>query len=238
MPGPVIDVDCLSFAYPDGTRALDRVSFQVAAGERVALAGGNGAGKSTLLLHLAGVLDFGHVHGAARVAGLAVEKGNLRRIRRSLGLVFQNPDDQLFCPTIFEDVAFGPRNLGLPADEVSRRVSAALAEVGLAGFERRSPHHLSLGERKRAALATVLAMRPPILALDEPTSMLDGRGRRQTADLLACFDATLLIVTHDLEMIRRLCSRVIVLSSGKVAAAGDPASVLADQAFLESHGLA
>ena len=237
MSEMLVQVENLSFAYPDGTRALDGVSFTVAAGERVALAGPNGAGKSTLLLALSGMLHEG-TDGSIRVAGLLVEKANLGRIRQKLGLVFQNPDDQLFCPTVLDDVAFGPRNMRLPAEEVARRAAAALAAVGLAGFERRSPFHLSLGEKKRAAIATVLSMQPAILALDEPTSMLDPRGRKDVARLLRRLGGTQIIVTHDLPMIADLCHRVVVLSRGRVVADAPPAEALADPAFLELHGLA
>ncbi len=247
MSEPIVQVEDLHFAYPDGTRAIDGVSFQVAEGERVALAGPNGAGKSTLLLHLAGALD-GTASGRIAVAGIDLSRGStasgspprgrVHQVRRLVGLVFQNPDDQLFCPTVFEDVAFGPRNMRLSEDEVRARVGEALAAVGLAGFERRSPLHLSLGEKKRAAIATVLAMRPRILALDEPTSMLDPRGRREVAALLEGLGGTQIVVTHDLDMVRRLCGRVLVISAGRVVADGPPADVFADRSFLETHGLA
>ncbi len=237
MSEPLIQVENLSFAYPDGTQALEGVSFTVAAGERVALAGANGAGKSTLLLLLAGMLQDG-VDGAVHVLGLPLAKPNLRRIRQALGLVFQNPDDQLVCPTVYDDVAFGPRHMHLSEDEVARRTTAALAAVGLSGFDRRSSFHLSLGERKRAAIATVLSMQPGILALDEPTSMLDPRGRKDIARLLRSLGGTQVIVTHDLPMIDELCSRVVVLSHGRVAADGAPGAILGDLAFLEAHGLA
>lgn len=237
MDETLIQVQDLSFAYPDGTRALDDVSFEIAAGERVALAGPNGAGKSTLLLILCGVLHD-QADGSVKVLGLPVEKRNLRQIQQRIGLVFQNPDDQLFCPTIFDDVAFGPRNLGLPHDEVARRADAALAAVGLVGFDRRSPFHLSLGEKKRAAIATVLSMQPDILALDEPTSMLDPRGRREVARLLKGLGGTQIIVTHDLGLIAELCHRVIVLSRGRLVADGPAAGVLGNSTFLELHGLA
>jgi energy-coupling factor transporter ATP-binding protein EcfA2 len=237
MSDELIRVQDLSFTYPDGTRALESVSFTIACGEKVALAGPNGAGKSTLLLLLCGVLHE-HWEGSVEVCGLSLRKGDLRSIRRRLGLVFQNPDDQLFCPTVFDDVAFGPRNMRLSAEEVAGRVQAALSAVGLAGFERRSPFHLSLGEKRRAAIATVLSMRPEILVLDEPTSMLDPRSRRELIALLKGLGGTQITVAHDLGMIADVCDRVIVLSRGKVVADGDPASVLGKASFLEAHGLA
>jgi cobalt/nickel transport system ATP-binding protein len=237
MSEPLIQIDDLSFAYPDGTAALTGVSLHIVAGEKVALAGANGAGKSTLLGLLCGALP-GPWAGTIRAFSLPVEKRHLREIRRRMGMVFQNPDDQLFCPTVFDDVAFGPRNMKLDHDEVHQRVTAALAAIGLAGFERRTSYHLSLGEKKRAAIATVLSMQPDLLALDEPTSMLDPRGRREIRDLLRRLGGTQIVVTHDLAMIRELCSRVVVLSRGQVAADGPPAEVLSDATFLEKHGLA
>jgi len=232
-----IQLEDVSFTYPDGRQALAGVSLRISPGQRVALAGPNGAGKSTLLMLLAGVVE-GRLRGRLSVGGLAVEKRHLPAIRRKLGLVFQDPDDQLFCPTVFEDVAFGPRNLKLGEEEVRLRVESALSAVGLEGFGRRSPFHLSLGEKKRAAIATVLSMRPRILALDEPTSMLDPRGRREVAALLQRLGGTQIVVTHDLDIVRRLCGRVLVLSAGRLVADGPPADVLADESFLQAHGLA
>jgi len=231
---PAIQIDQLSYAYPNGARALDGVTCAVAADEKVGLVGANGAGKSTLLLHLNGVLD-----GSARVRihGLTVERGNLGAVRRMVGMVFQNPDDQLFCPTVAQDVAFGPRNMRLAEAEVAARVERALASVGLAGFGPRNPFHLSLGEKKRAAIATVLSMEPQILVLDEPTANLDPRGRREIAQLLESLGGTQIVATHDLEMVRRLCSRVIVLDRGRIVADGDPDVLLTDEPFLKSTGL-
>jgi cobalt/nickel transport system ATP-binding protein len=236
MDEPVIQVENLSYAYPDGTRALEGISFAVPPGEKTALLGANGAGKSTLLMLLSGVLHEGFT-GRVRILGLEAGRNNLRQIRRRLGLVFQNPDDQLFCPTIRDDVSFGPRNMKVPEADVSVRVAGALAAVGLPGFERRSSFHLSLGEKKRAAIATVLAMRPEILALDEPTSMLDPRGRREVTALLQTLGGTQLIVTHDLDMIAGLCDRALVLSGGRLVADGAAGDILADKALLETHGL-
>ena len=233
-PAWAIEVTALSYAYPDGSPALHELTFSIAKDERLALVGPNGAGKSTLLLHLNGILQS----AAVKVAGLPVTRANLQAVRRKVGLVFQDPDDQLFCPTVFEDVAFGPRNLRLNAAEVEQRVRAALRGVGLEGFEQRGAFHLSVGQKKRAALATVLAMQPEILALDEPTSNLDRRGRRELIALLKRLSGTQVIATHDLELAAEVCGRVIVLEQGRVVAHGDPRTVLSDQAFLLAHGLA
>jgi cobalt/nickel transport system ATP-binding protein len=224
----------LSFAYPDGQEALRGVSLEVAAGEKVAIVGANGAGKSTLLLHLNGVLKG---KGDVRIMGRPLLDGHLSEVRRLVGLVFQNPDDQLFSPTVFEDVAFGPIYMGLPEDEVRRRVERALAQVGMAGYEKRMPHRLSLGERKRVAIATVLAMEPAVLAVDEPTMGLDPRARRRFMELLRTLPQTIIAATHDLYLARDLFPRMIVMDSGRVAADGPTAEILADGALLEQHGL-
>ena len=229
-----VEVEGLSFRYPDGTPALDRLSFTVCAGERVALVGANGAGKSTVLLHLNGLLEG---QGRVTVCGLPVERKNFRAVRQKVGLVFQNPDDQLFCPTVYEDVAFGPRNLDLPEEQVRTRVGESLAAVGLAGFEGRSAYHLSFGQKRRAALATVLALRAELLALDEPTSFLDPKGRRQFIRLLRELGGTQIVATHDFGLVEALCDRVLVLDGGKLVAQGAPASLLRDHVLLEKHGL-
>jgi cobalt/nickel transport system ATP-binding protein len=229
-----VEVEGLSFRYPDGTPALDRVSFTVRAGERVALVGANGAGKSTVLLHLNGLLEG---QGRVTVCGLPVERKSFRAVRQKVGLVFQNPDDQLFCPTVYEDVAFGPRNLDLPEEQVRTRVAESLAAVGLAGFEGRSAYHLSFGQKRRAALATVLALRAELLALDEPTSFLDPKGRRQFTRLLQELGGTQIVATHDFGLVETLCDRVLVLDGGKLVAQGAPARLLRDHALLEKHGL-
>lgn len=230
----ILAVENLGFSYPDGTCAVAGVSFAVARGEHVAVVGANGAGKSTLLWHLNGLLT-----GSGRVVvdGVALSRSSVAAIRRQVGLVFQDPDDQLFCPTVAEDVAFGPRQARLPGGEVQRRVDAALAAVGLNGLGHKAPHHLSLGQRKRAAIAAVLAMEPAILVMDEPTSGLDPRGRRELVTLLADLGCTLVIATHDLSLLATLCPRVLVLAEGRLLADTASASLLADEALMDAAGL-
>jgi cobalt/nickel transport system ATP-binding protein len=230
----VIEIDNLVYAYPDGRQALEGVSLTVREGEKVAVTGPNGAGKSTLCLHLNGILNG---DGMVRVMGMEVTDSHLGAIRAKVGLVFQNPDDQLFSPTVFEDVAFGPLHTGLPEGEVRRRVCWALAQVGMEGFEDRMPHHLSLGERKRIAIATVLSMDPAILVLDEPTSELDPRSRRSLIQLLRELPQTMLVASHDMRLIRDLCPRTVILDEGRIVADGSTNRLLADVELLERHGL-
>jgi cobalt/nickel transport system ATP-binding protein len=231
-----ISVNGLSFTYPDGKEALRELSLQVAAGETVGLVGPNGAGKTTLFLCLAGVLSA--QSGTMQVAGLDPRKPADRKLLPArVGIVFQNSDEQLFSTTVGDDVAFGPLNLGLPADEVRRRVAEALARVGLAGFEERVPFHLSGGEKRRAALAGVLAMQPQILLLDEPSMFLDPRGRRELIRLLNDLAITKIIAAHDLEMILDTCQRVAVLDQGRLIAEGPSEQVLSDRELMEAHGL-
>lgn len=231
-------VDELAYRYPDGTVALREVGFHIAAGECVGLLGPNGSGKSTLLLHLNGILpDKPGSAGTVSVGGELVTTANLEAIRRQVGLMFQDPDDQLFCATVEEDVAFGPSQLGLPKEVVAERVRHALAQVGLVGYERRTPYHLSQGEKRRACLAGVLACEPSILVLDEPTSGLDPRGRREFMALLREVSATKLIATHDLEMVVELCPRSIILDGGKVVADGSTMELLDNEELMLAHGL-
>lgn len=232
---PVVRIERLGFAYPDGFVALKEVSLRLDAGEKVALVGPNGAGKSTLMLHLNGIL--GDAHSPVHIAGLPLSKENLPRIRALVGLVFQNPDDQLFSPTVLDDVAFGPLHMGLPEEEVRRRVSWALDQVGMAGFEERLSHHLSLGQKKRVAIATVLSMQPQLLVLDEPTAGLDPRGRRQLIELLAELPQTMLVATHDMWLVDELFPRMVVMDEGSIVADGATGLLLADEALLEQHGL-
>ncbi|OGP56039.1 MAG: cobalt ABC transporter ATP-binding protein [Deltaproteobacteria bacterium RBG_13_61_14] len=232
---PAVSIRDLSYTYPDGTFALDSVSLELKPGEVLGLVGPNGAGKSTLLLHLNGMLRANG--GAVQVMGIPVKPKNYREVRRRVGLVFQNPDDQLFCPTLFEDVAFGPRNLGLQEAEVTARVRASLAAVGLQGLDNKSAHHLSFGQKRRAAIATVLAMQPDVLALDEPTSNLDPRGKRLITELIASFHHARIIVTHDLDLARTLCPRVAVMAQGRVIAEGNPQELFSDHDLLDQAGL-
>jgi cobalt/nickel transport system ATP-binding protein len=236
MAEPVIEVDKLSYAYPGGVRALEDICFSVGANENIGLVGPNGAGKTTLFLCLAGVLPA--PLGAVRVAGLDPAKpGERRQLPARLGVVFQNSDEQLFNSTVFDDVAFGPLNLGLPPAEVRQRVNEALDRVGLVGVEDRPPFHLSGGEKRRAALAGVLAMRPEVLLLDEPSIFLDPRGRRELLTLLRGLPGAKVVAAHDLDLIRALCSRVIVLDGGRLVADGQTDVILADVEFLTRHGL-
>jgi len=234
MAEAVVELTDVRYTYPTGTEALRGVTLAIAPGERVAVVGPNGAGKSTLILALGG---FVPAEGTIRVAGHTLTPATVRDVRRHLGLVFQNADDQLFMPRLSEDVAFGPATMGLEAAEVERRVREALAAVGLEGMEDRAPYHLSVGEKRRAALATVLAMRPQVLVLDEPSADLDPRGRRRLIDLLRGLEGTLLVVTHDLDLAVETCGRTVVLDGGRVVADGPTGRILSDAALTEAHGL-
>ncbi|MEU7582367.1 ABC transporter ATP-binding protein [Streptomyces sp. NPDC041068] len=230
-----LEVSGLAFAYPDGHQALFGVDFRIGRGERVALLGPNGAGKTTLVLHLNGILTGGA--GSVSVAGLPVGKKHMAEIRRRVGIVFQDPDDQLFMPTVREDVAFGPAAAGMRGPELETRVTKALGQVGMAEFADRPPHHLSFGQRRRVAVATVLAMEPEILVLDEPSSNLDPASRRELADILRSLDVTVLMVTHDLPYAMELCPRALILSEGVIVADGATGELLADEQLMGAHRL-
>jgi cobalt/nickel transport system ATP-binding protein len=231
---PIIEVQDLSFSYPDGKTALRKVNMQVFFGEKLALVGANGAGKSTLLLHLNGVLQG---EGLIRVNGMTLEENSLKRIRALVGMVFQNPDDQLFSHTVFEDVAYGPIYQGLEKGIVEERVSQALSAIHMQDFAPRNSYHLSRGEKKRISIATVLSMQPDILVFDEPTADLDPRARRELIELLNELPQTMLIATHDLDLVARLTSRAVVLHQGAVAADGLTSRILNDQSLLNACGL-
>jgi cobalt/nickel transport system ATP-binding protein len=231
---PLLDVEDLFFQYPDGRQALNGVSFKMEPCEKVALVGPNGAGKSTFLLNINGLLDGS---GMVSIAGLNCTKVNFPTIRAKVGFVFQNPDDQLFSPTVYEDVAFGPLHMGLPESEIHTRVETALSQVGMQDFGGRLSHYLSGGEKKRVAIATVLSMKPDLLVLDEPTAGLDPRARRALINLLDNLPIGMLIATHDLLMVRELLGRTVVLDKGQIVADGITEEILADKQFLEMHGL-
>ena len=233
--GDVIAVDHLHFAYPDGHVALQEISLRLCQRDKVALVGPNGAGKSTLMLHLNGILAA--EGGEVQVAGMPVNEQNLRVIRGLVGLVFQNPDDQLFSPTVFEDVAFGPLHMGLPEEEVAARVEEALEMVHMRDYKDRLSHHLSVGEKKRIAIATVLSMHPEILVLDEPSAGLDPRARRSLIRLLQEMPITMLVSTHDMPMVKECFPRTIVMDRGQIVADGPTSNILEDARFLEAHGL-
>lgn len=248
-------LDDVRYSYPDGHRALHGVTLDIAEGERVALLGPNGAGKTTLVLHLNGILPAPNLPGAAgrvQVGDTVVnprDRAGLAEIRRRVGIVFQDPDDQLFLPTVAEDVAFGPANLGLKGAELAERVTEALDAVGMADVRNRAPHHLSLGQRRRVAVATVLAMRPDLLVLDEPSSNLDPQARRELAEILLALAATgtaspaargpitLLMVTHDLPYALQLCPRSVIMDDGRIVADGPTREILADEELLRQHRL-
>ena len=236
MSEPVITVDDLSFRYPDGTPALSHVSLHIHPGERIALLGPNGAGKTTLVLHMNGI----HLpqDGSVTVSGIPLERVSIMEIRRRVGVVFQDPDDQLFMTTVIEDVGFGPRNLGLEGAELDRRVAEALAAVDVTDLADRPPNHLSFGQKRRVAIAGVLAMQPDIIVLDEPTANLDPASRRELSGILLRLDITLLIVTHDLLYAHEMCERSVILDRGEIVADGPTLEILQDADLLERHRLA
>jgi len=232
---PSLAVRELAFAYPDGHQALYGVDLTLQPRERVALLGPNGAGKTTLVMHLNGILEPGQ--GTVEVAGMPVVPDNYQEVRRRVGIVFQDPDDQLFMPTVREDVAFGPANLGLRGAELEARVDEALDSVGMLDFRDRPPHHLSFGQRRRVAVATVLAMRPEILVLDEPSSNLDPASRRELAEILLRLEISTLMVTHDLPYALELCPRAVILAEGSIVADGATRDLLCDEDLLRQHRL-
>jgi cobalt/nickel transport system ATP-binding protein len=230
-----VDVQGVAYVYPDGSPALHGIDLTIAPGERVALLGPNGAGKTTLILHLNGILE--PTAGQISIGGLAVTRDNLKEIRRRVGVVFQDPDDQLFMPTVHDDVAFGPANLGLRGAALDERIAEALGAVDMTDAGHRPPHHLSFGQRRRVAVATVLAMEPQILVLDEPTSNLDPAARRDLADILGALPVTALIATHDLPYALELCPRSVILNDGVVVADGPTAEILGDAELMAANRL-
>jgi cobalt transport protein ATP-binding subunit len=230
-----IAVQHLHYKYPDGFEALHGIDLEIDAGEKVALIGPNGAGKSTFMLHLNGINEPSH--GSVHISGMLVERKSLKKVRSEVGLVFQDPDDQLFSPTVFDDVAFGPLHMGVPKDQIHHLVEGALAAVGMSGFEQRMPHHLSLGQRKRIAIATVLSMEPSILVLDEPSAGLDPRGRRELINLLRTMEQTLLVSTHDMRLVAEVFPRTVIIDGGAVVADGRTEALLADEPLLVAHGM-
>ncbi len=232
---PAVRVEHLVHVYPDGHRALGGLTLTVHPGERVAVLGPNGAGKTSLMLHLNGVLT--PTSGTVEISGIPLQRKNLRQIRERVGVVFQDPDDQLFMPTVAQDVAFGPANFGLQGARLAERVQSALEVVSLTDHAGRSPAHLSAGERRRAALATVLACRPELLVLDEPSANLDPVARRELATTLGALETTLLIVTHDLPYAAQLCQRAVIMDRGVIVADGDVRDILADTELLRRHRL-
>lgn len=230
-----LSVKDLAYAYPDGHQALFGVDLDIEFNSRVALLGPNGAGKTTLVLHLNGILQT--MTGSVSVAGIEVVKENLKEIRRRVGIVFQDPDDQLFMPTVFDDVAFGPINLGLSKEEVKERVEIALQTVKMQDFAERPPHHLSFGQRRRVAVATVLAMQPDILVLDEPSSNLDPASRRELSEILLNLDVTIFMVTHDIPYALEICPESAILNGGKIVARGNTRELLSDEALMKANRL-
>jgi len=235
MSHHIVEAQNLEFTYPDQTPALQNISFKIHHGESVAIVGANGAGKSTLLLHLNGYLT--PTGGQVRIGDFPLTKETLNEVRRTVGMVFQDPDDQLFMSTVFDDVAFGPLNLDLPVEEVEARVEKALTTVGLSHLKDRPPHRLSAGQKRRVAIASVLSMSPDILVMDEPSSGLDPRARRQLISLLQSFHHTKIIASHDLDMVVDTCERTIVMHDGQIKADGPTQTIFEDVELLDSCSL-
>ena len=233
-----IEIKKLSFTYPDGARALDEITLQVGPQEKLAIIGPNGAGKSTFLLHMNGILPpVLDGNASIFIDGLPLNKANIDQVRRKVGIVFQDPDDQLFSATVYDDVAFGPLNQRLSKEQIEKRVAQSLDQAGVATLADRSPHHLSFGERKRVCLAGILACEPEILALDEPSANLDPRSRRECIELVKNLDRTIIVATHDLELVVELCTRVVVLDAGKIYADGGPGDIMTNTGLMAEHGL-
>ncbi len=230
----MIEIKNLSYSYPDGREALHDIHLKIQSGEKVGIIGPNGAGKSTLIFHLNGIFKS---EGKIKINGLNLSKENIKQIRSMVGIVFQNPDDQLFSPTVLEDVAYGPLYQGLNKDDVVERVKESLNAVHMDGFDERSPFHLSIGEKKRIAIATVLSMKPEVLVFDEPSAGLDPKARRELIELLEEYQQTMIIASHDLDLIKQLTERTIVIAEGKVKADGITQQILSDQALLIENGL-
>lgn len=234
MKEKVVEVENLNYSYPDNTFALKNISFSVSRGESWAIIGPNGAGKSTLLLHLNGILRG---EGKVKIFGEVISKENLKKIRSKVGMVFQDPNDQLFMPSVFDDIAFGPLNAGLEGSEVKRRVHTILKDLELEGYEEKPPFHLSLGEMKKVSLATVLVSKPEILVMDEPTNSLDPGTRRSFIGILKKIKKTKIIATHDLDLVYELCSGIILIDKGTVIAEGKSLYILRSKMLLEDHDL-
>ena len=236
MPKSIIKIEDLNYAYPDGNIVLEGINLDIFEGEALGIIGPNGAGKTTLLLHFNGLLN-GNGKEKIKILGLEINNKNLREIRQAVGFVFQDPEDQLFMPTVYEDVSFGPANLGWDGDTVKEQTQKALEEVGLFDKADHLSHHLSLGEKKKVSIATVLSMKPEILVLDEPSANLDPAARRHLIDLLKRLSVTKIIAGHDLELILELCNRVVVLDKGKIVADGDTRAILSNPSLMEQHSL-
>lgn len=238
MREKAVSINGLVYVYPDGTQALKGVSFDIFRGECLGLIGPNGAGKTTLMLHLNGIFLSENNNSIVTIMGRRVGKENVKAIRKDVGIVFQDPDDQLFMPTVFDDIAFGPINLGYDKAEVKRRVTQALAGVGMEGFEERVPHHLSIGQKKRISIATVLSMSPKVLVLDEPCASLDPRGKWELIKTVRELSQSKIIASHDMELIKALCERTVILDDGQIVADDLTENILSNLPLLKAHGLA
>lgn len=238
MREKAVSINSLSYAYPDGAQALKGISLDIFRGECLGLIGPNGAGKTTLMLHLNGIFLSENNNGIVTIMGRKVGKENVKAIRKDVGIVFQDPDDQLFMPTVFDDIAFGPINLGYDKAEVKRRVTQALAGVGMEGFEERVPHHLSIGQKRRISIATVLSMSPEVLVLDEPSASLDPRGKWELIKTVRELSMTKIIASHDMELIKVLCERTVILDDGQIVADDLTENILSNMPLLRAHGLA